>query len=200
MNHLRFLLAFFVVLGSYGLSSGQDEQQPPQQSQLQRPQYGGTHQPHDPATVREWIGLIPNYQKPAGVESQYGVITEVRVSRNLPPAMPEGQTKPTRSMMTPSIPASSGNAYRSPATSSAAIQSPQRNPSKQAVRKIAGLGQTGVKPMAKEKLVSKDAPRSFSEYGAQLLTTLLPKPEPHDLILRCGVQGRSADVVTGRCM
>jgi len=199
MNHLRFLLAFLVVLGSYGLSSG-DQQQSSQQSQLQQPQYGGTYQPHDPATVREWTGLIPNYQKPAGVESQYGVITEVRVSRNLPPAMPEGQTKPGRSIVTPSIHASSGNAYRSPPTSSGAIHAPQRNPSKQVVRKIPGLGETEVKPMAGEKLVSRDAPRSYNEYGAQLLTTLLPKPEPHDLIMRCGVQGRPANVVTGRCM
>ncbi len=197
MNHLRFLLAFLVVLGSYGLSSGQDQQQSSQQSQQQ---HGGTYQPLAPATAREWTGLIPNHQKPAGVESQYGVMTEVRVSRNLPPAMPEGQTKPGRSIVTPSIPASSGNAYRSPPTSPGAIHAPQRNPSKQVVRKIPGLGETEVKPMAGEKLVRRDASRSYNEYGAQLLTTLLPKPEPHDLIMRCGVQGRSADVVTGRCM
>jgi hypothetical protein len=213
MNHLRFLLAFLVVLGSYGMSSGQDQQQPPQQSQPQQPQY-----------AREWTGLIPGYQQPAGVEPQHGVMTEVRASRNRRPsdaqfmtqapvlgpdgkplpgqftAIREGQTRPGRSIVTPSIPPSSGNAYRSPATSSGAIHAPQRNPPKQAVRKIAALGQTGVKPMAGEKLVSRDGPRSFNEYGAQLLTALPPKPEPRDLIMRCGVQGRSADVIAGRCM
>jgi hypothetical protein len=226
MNHLRFLLAFLVVLGSYGLSSGQDQQQPPQQSQPQQPQYGVMYQPLDHATAREWTGLIPGYQQPAGVEPQHGVMTEVR-----------------------------------------AIHAPQKNPSKQVVRKIPGLGQTGVKPMAGEKLVGKDAqspeqPRSFqpkpgvmnqrprsspdqqpaptqdlfggrnnpgdliyacgskglavdfvtgncvAPRGQQInpqnlyppFTAPLPKPEPHDLIMLCGVQGRSADVVTGRCM
>jgi len=209
-----------VVLGSYGLSSGQDQQQPPQQSQPQQPQHGAIYQP----LAREWTGLIPGYQQPAGVEAQYGVMTEVRASRNLRPsdaqfmtqapvlgpdgkplpgrftATPEGQTRPGRSIVTPSIPPSSGNAYRPPATSSGAIHASQRNPAKQVVRKIPGLEQTGVNPMAGEKLVNRDTPGSFNEYGAQLLTTLLPKPEPHDLIMGCGVQGRSADVVTGRCM
>ncbi len=186
---MRFLLAFLVVLGSYGLSSGQDQQQPPQQSQPQ--QY---------ATAREWSGLIPGYQEPAGTESNYGVVTQVHPSRHLRPSeMPEGQTRTDRSIVTPSIPPSSRNPYRSPETSSGAIHAPQKNPSKQVVRKIPALKQTGVKPMAGEKLVGKDAPPSFKEYGAQLFTKLLPKPEPHDLIMRCGVQGRSADVVTGRC-
>jgi hypothetical protein len=234
MNHLRFLLAFLVVLGSYGMSSGQDQQQPPQQSQPQQPQY-----------AREWTGLIPGYQQPAGVEPQHGVMTEVRASRNRRPsdaqfmtqapvlgpdgkplpgqftAIREGQTRPGRSIVTPSISPSSGNADRSPATSSGAIHAPQRNPS-QVVGKIPGLGQTGVKPMAGEKVVGKDAPLYFNEYGAQLpagmsqlpqrgqqinpqnlyppFTAPLPKPEPHDLIMYCGVQGRSADVIAGRCM
>ncbi len=211
MNHLRFFLVFLVLLGSYGPSSGQDQQQPAHQSQPQQPQYGVMDQPLAPATTREWTGLVPGYQQPAGVEAQYGVMSEVRASRNLRPSDaqlmmrapalgPDGKPLPGRSIVTRSTPPSSGNAYRSPVTSSGAIRAHQRNPSKQVVRTIPGSGQNGVKPMAGEKLVSRDAPGSFNEYRAQLLNTLLPKPEPHELIMRCGVQGRSADVVTGRCM
>jgi hypothetical protein len=188
MNRLRFLLAFLVVLGSDGLSSGQDQQQPGQQSQAQQSQSGSTYQPSHASTTREWTGLIPGYQQPAGVETQYGVMTQVRASQNLRPSGAQFLTQ------------ASVNADRSKASSSGAVHAPQRNPSKQVVRKIPESGQNGVKPMVGEKVVSRDAPRSFNEYGAQLFSTLLPKPEPHDLIMRCGVQGRSADVVTGRCM
>jgi hypothetical protein len=158
MNHLRFLLAFLVVLGSYGMSSGQDQQRPPQQSQ--QPQY-----------AREWTGLIPGYQQPAGVEPQHGVMIEVRASRNLRPSDVQFMT-----------------------------QAPVRA-SKQVVRKIPVLGQTGVKPMAGEKPVQQPAPTQINPQNLYPpFTALLPKPEPHDLIMHCGVQGRSADVIAGRCM
>jgi hypothetical protein len=225
MNHLRFLLAFLVVLGSYGLSSGQDQQQP-----------------HlTPATAREWTGLIPGYQEPAGVETSPGVMTAVGASREPRPSDrqllrqtrilgPDG--KPSRSIVTSSIPSSSENAYRSPATSSGAIHAPQRNPRsfqpKPEVMNQRPRSSPDQQPAPTQDLFggrnnpgdliyacgSKGLAVDFvtgncvASRGQQInpqnlyppFTALPPKPEPHDLIMRCGVEGRSADVIAGRCM
>jgi len=223
MNHLRFLLAFLVVLGSYGLSAGQDQQQPPLA----------------PATAREWTGLIPGYQQPAGMETSPGVMTAVGASRQPRPSDMQlpSQTrilgrdgKPSRSIVTSSISSSSENAYRSPATSSGAIHAPQRNPrsfqpkpevmnqrarsspDQQPAPTLFGgrnnpgdlVYACGSKGLAVDFVTGNCVAPRGQQINAQNLyppfTALLPKPEPHDLIMRCGVQGRSADVVTGRCM
>lgn len=225
MNHLRFLLAFLIVLGSYGLSAGQDQQEPL----------------HAPATAREWTGLIPGYQKPAGEETSPGVMTAVGASRQPRPSdtqLPK-QTrilgrdgKPSRSIVTSSSPSSSENAYRSPTASSGAIRAPERNlrPSQ---AKLGIMNQRprsspdqqpaptqnlfggrnnpgdlvyacGVKGLVVDFVTGNCVAPRGQQINAHNLyppfTALLPKPEPHDLIMRCGVQGRSADVVTGRCM
>jgi hypothetical protein len=225
MNHLRFLLAFLVVLGSHGLSSGQDQQQLPLAS----------------ATAREWTGLISGYQKPAGVETSPGVVTAVGASHQPRPSDMQllrqtrilgSDGKPSRSIVTSSIPSSSENAYRSPATSSGAIHAPEKNPRsfqpKPEVMNQRPRSSPDIQPAPpQDPFGSRNNPGDLiyvcgskglavdlatgncvASRGQQInpqnlyppFTALLPKPEPRDLILRCGVQGRSADVVTGRCM
>lgn len=226
MNHLRFLLAFLVVLGSYGLSAGQDQPQ----------------SPPAPSTAREWTGLIPGYQVPAGAEISRGVMTAVRASREPRPSEMKlpSQTrilrrtgKPSRSIVTSSIPSNSKNVYGSPATSSGAIHAPRRNPrSSQPKPKVMNqrpCSSRDQQPAPTQDLFGgRNSPSDLIFYacgskglavdfvtgncvvplGQEInprnsyppLTALLPKPKPHDLIMLCGVQGRSADVIAGRCM
>ena len=223
MNHLRFLLAFLIVLSSYGLSSGQNQKQPPLV----------------PAAAREWTGLIPGYQEPAGVETSPGVMTAVGASRQPRPSEmqlprqtrivgPDG--KPSRSIVTSSISSSSENAYRSPATSSGATHAPQKNP-RSFQPKPEVMNQRPRSSPAQQPAPTQDdlfggrnnpgdliyacrskglavdfvtgncvASRGQQINAQNLYPPLLSKPEPHDLIMRCGVQGRAADFVTGRCM